>query len=66
LCCFRYDEAGAAATRIKELRSAEAQRLKGLLAATHQAELAQLQDNFQQVGGASTSASTKRSKFFLH
>jgi hypothetical protein len=45
----RYDEAGAAATRIAELRAAEAGRLKGLLASAHQAELAQIQGNFQQV-----------------
>jgi hypothetical protein len=45
----RYAEAAVAAARIKELKAAEGERLKGLLAAAHQAELAQLQDNFQQV-----------------
>lgn len=45
----RYAEAAAAAARIKELKAAEGERLKGLLASVHQAELAQLQDNFQQV-----------------
>lgn len=49
-CCHdRYDEAGAAASRITELRAAEAVRLKGLLTSAHQAELAQIQGNFQQV-----------------
>lgn len=45
----RYDEAGAAASRIKGLRAAEAVRLKGLLSSAHQAELAQIQGDFQQV-----------------
>jgi len=45
----RYSEAAAAATRIKELRVSEAERLRGLLTAAHQAELVELQDNFQQV-----------------
>lgn len=44
----RYSEAAAAATRIKELRVSEAERLRGLLTAAHQAELVELQDNFQQ------------------
>jgi hypothetical protein len=47
--CCRYSEAAAAAARIKELKAAEAERLKLLLTAAHQAELVQLQDNFQQV-----------------
>jgi hypothetical protein len=47
--CCRYSEAAAAAARIKELKAAEAERLKVLLTSAHQAEMVQLQDNFQQV-----------------
>ena len=47
--CPRYSEAAAAAARIKDLKAAEAERLKQVLTSTQQAELQQLQANFQQV-----------------
>lgn len=47
--CLRYSEAAAAAARIKELKAAEAERLKQVLTSAQQAELQQLQANFQQV-----------------
>eukprot|EP00878_Enallax_costatus_P035237 GHUV01039250.1.p1 GENE.GHUV01039250.1~~GHUV01039250.1.p1 ORF type:complete len:271 (+),score=92.67 GHUV01039250.1:617-1429(+) len=44
----RYAEAGAAASRIQELKTAQAQRLRGELATVQASELSQLQDKFQQ------------------
>lgn len=48
LCC-RYAEAAAAAARTQDLRTAQAERLRGQLVQLQHSELAHMQEKYQQV-----------------
>lgn len=64
--CYRYAEAGAAASRIQELKAAQAQQLRAELTASQASELSQLQEKYKMVRKAMLGTQTRYSSQCTH